>query len=53
MLGFNMETKRINELVNIGARTKMTDLEFLAEEVKKFLKSPQRLQAIDGDMYYD
>lgn len=53
MLGFNMETKRINEIVNIGAKTKMTDLEFLAEEVKKFLASPQRLQAIDGDMYYD
>lgn len=53
MLGFNMETKRINEIVNIGAKTKMTDLEFLAEEVKKFLKSPQRQQAIDGDMYYD
>ena len=53
MLGFDMETKRINEIVNIGAKTKMTDLEFLAEEVKKFLASPQRLQAIEGDMYYD
>ena len=53
MLGFNMETKRINEIVNIGAKTKLTDLEFLALEVKKFLASPQRKHAIEGDMYYD
>lgn len=53
MLAFNMETRRINEIVNIGARTRLTDLEFLALEVKKFLTSPQRMQAIDGDLYYD
>ena len=53
MLGFNMETRRINELVNVGARTKLTDLEFLELEVKKFLSSPKRRWAIDGDLYYD
>lgn len=53
MLAFNMETRRINDIVNIGAKTKLTDLEFLALEVKKFLASPERKQAMQGAMYYD
>lgn len=53
MLAFNMETRRINDIVNIGAKTKLTDLEFLALEVKKFLASPERKHAIEGAMYYD
>ena len=53
MLGFNMETRRINELVNIAARTRLDDVKFLELEVKKFIKSPKRQLAIEGDLYYD
>ena len=52
MLGFNMETKRINDLVNIAARTRLDDVKFLELEVQKFLTSPNRRWAMDGDLYY-
>lgn len=47
-----METKRINDIVTRGAKT-ITDMEFLENELKKFMKSPKRKMMIDGDLYYD
>ena len=52
MLQFNMETKRINDIVTEGART-IDDKEFLERELKKFINSPKRKHMIDGDLYYD
>ena len=53
MLAFDMETKRINEIINIGAKTALSDLQFLAKEISKFIKSPERSLMMTGDMYYD
>ena len=52
MLQFQMETKRINEIINIGAKSRINDMEFLEMEVRKFLASPDRQQAIEGALYY-
>ena len=53
MLDFGaMTTKRINELVNIGARSRIDDKTFLEKELKRFLANPKRRAMIDGDLYY-
>ena len=52
MLQFDMETKRINDIVTAGAKT-VDDKKFLERELKKFINSPNRKQMIDGDLYYD
>ena len=49
----NMETKRICDLVQIGAASRMTDLQFLTKEVNKWLTSKERRQQIAGDLYYE
>ena len=53
MLQFNMETKRINDIVTAGAANKVSDTEFLERELQKFITSPKRKHMIDGDLYYD
>ena len=53
MLQFNMETRRINDIVTAGAKNKVSDLEFLELELQKFITSPKRKHMIDGDLYYD
>ena len=53
MLQFNMETRRINDIVTAGAANKISDLEFLERELQKFISSPERKRMIDGDLYYD
>lgn len=53
MLQFNMETKRINDIVTAGAKNKVNDTEFLERELQKFITSPDRKHMIDGDLYYD
>lgn len=54
MLFFHdLETKRINDIVNAGARTRMDDKAFLQREVQKFITSPQRKMMITGDNYYN
>ena len=52
MLQFDMETKRINDIVTAGAKT-VDDKAFLEREIQKFIKSPARKRMIDGDLYYD
>lgn len=53
MLAFDMETRRINDIINMGAASKMNDVEFLKKEVDKFILSCERKWMIDGDNYYD
>ena len=48
-----METRRINDIVNAGAASKISDKEFLEHELQKFISSPARKHMIDGDLYYD
>lgn len=53
MLDFQMETKRINEIINRDALNHIDDKTFLEKEIKKFLTSPKRQMMITGDAYYD
>ena len=48
-----MEMRRIKDIIHTGAKSKMTDVEFLHMEVQKFLSSPQRREMLLGDAYYD
>ena len=53
MLSFGMEMRRINDIIRVGAASRMTDVEFLEHEVRKWLASPQRAKMLQGDAYYD
>lgn len=52
MLQFGMETKRINEIINVTAKP-IDDKKFLQRELRKFINSSKRKHMIDGDLYYD
>lgn len=52
MLQFGMETKRINEIINMTAKP-IDDKKFLQRELRKFINSSKRKHMIDGDLYYD
>ncbi len=52
MFDFGMETRRINEIVNIGAADKISDIKFLEKELAKFIVSPARRMMITGERYY-
>lgn len=54
MFSFNMlsETARINNIVIQGAKTRMTDKQFLEREIDKWKKSPKRKAMITGEKYY-
>lgn len=53
MLNFGMEMRRINDIIRVGASTRLNDTEFLEREVRKWLASPQRKDMLTGDAYYD
>ena len=53
MLQFNMETRRLNNIVNAGAASRIDDKTFLELELQKFINSPERVMMIKGDLYYD
>lgn len=50
---FDMETKRLNDIVNVGAGDKLNDVEFLERELNKWLTSKDRKMMITADCYYD
>lgn len=54
MFSFNMlsETARINNIIIQGAKTRMTDKQFLEREIDKWKKSPKRKAMITGEKYY-
>jgi SPP1 family phage portal protein len=54
MLNFaDMETKRLSDIVNVGAGDKLNDKEFLERELSKWLNSKNRKLMITADAYYD
>lgn len=53
LLNFDMETRRINEIIQAGAGTKMADISFLEKEIEAFLNSKDRLHMLQGALYYD
>lgn len=54
MLDFtDMETKRLSDIVNVGAGNRMNDKEFLERELSKWLNSKNRKLMITADCYYD
>lgn len=53
MLNFGMEMRRIEDIIRVGAASRMTDVEFLERELTKWLASPQRKMMIVGEEYYD
>lgn len=53
MFDFGMETRRINEIVNIGAASKISDIKFLERELAKFINSPTRKMMMTGERYYN
>lgn len=53
LLNFDMETRRINEIIQAGAGTRMADISFLEKEIEAFLNSKDRLHMLQGALYYD
>ena len=54
MLDFtDMETKRLCDIVNVGAGNRLNDREFLERELSKWLTCKQRRFQMIADGYYD
>lgn len=54
MLGFvDSPTTRISNLIMKGVHGRMSDKEFLEQEIAKWKASPQRIMQIKGHLYYD
>ncbi len=52
LLDFGSETRRINAIINKGASTRLTDIQFLEKEIRKWKKSPVRRDMIVAEQYY-
>lgn len=52
MIDYGSETRRINAIVNAGARTRMTDIRFLEKEIQKWKASSVRRDMILAERYY-
>lgn len=52
MIEYGSETRRINAIVNAGARTMMNDIRFLEKEIQKWKQSPVRRDMILAERYY-
>ena len=52
MIDYGSETRRINAIVNAGARTRMDDIRFLEKEIQKWKQSPIRRDMILAERYY-
>lgn len=46
------QTGQINQIVKMGAASRMSDLKFVELEILKFLNSPSRRDMITGERYY-
>ena len=51
-LRIGSETLKINNIIKQGAKTAMTDKQFLEREIEKWKKSPKRKAMITGEKYY-
>lgn len=52
MWEYGSETRRINAIVNAGARARMNETEFLEKEIQKWKQSPVRRDMILAERYY-
>lgn len=52
LVEYGSETRRINAIVNAGARTRMNNIRFLEKEIQKWKQSPIRKAMILADRYY-
>lgn len=52
MISYGRETRRVNAIVNAGARTRMTDIRFLEKEIEKWKRSPVRRDMFLSERYY-
>lgn len=50
---FNNLTAKISNLIVQGASERMSDKEFLEQEIRKWKNSPQRMMQIKGHLYYE
>ena len=54
MLNFvDFLTSKVMNLIFQGARSRMSDKEFLEKEIARWKNSPQRIMQIKGHLYYD
>ena len=54
MLSFiDFLTAKVSNLILQGARSRMSDKEFLEKEIARWKNSPQRIMQIKGHLYYD
>ncbi len=51
-LNMGSETARINNIISSGAKTRMTDKQFIEHEIDRWKKSPKRKAMITGEKYY-
>lgn len=49
----NLEQERINNIINEGAASRITDERFIELEIQRFKASKRRKEMIDGEKYYD
>lgn len=52
LIEYGSETRRINAIVNAGARTMMGDIRFLEKEIEKWKHSPARKNMMLAERYY-
>ena len=52
LIEYGSETRRINAIVNAGARTMMGDIRFLEKEIQKWKQSPVRKTMMLAERYY-
>ena len=52
MLPYMSETMRINQIIEQGASSKLTDKEFIEKEIQGFKASRKRQDMFVGEMYY-
>lgn len=52
MIRFNFVTDQLNELIRQSAKNRLTDEEFVINEINRFLVSKRRKDMIDGENYF-
>ena len=52
MIRFNFLTDQLNNIVTQGARNRLTDEEFIINEINRFMMSMRRKDMIDGENYF-
>ena len=54
MLDFvDFMTSKVEKVISLGVRSRMSDKEFLEKEIARWKNSPQRIMQIKGYLYYE